>query len=146
VVRNDGDERSLANAARIIEATYEVPYLAHACMEPMNCTAHVTADGCEVWVGTQSPAAAQAAAARVLGVQADRVKVHVMYLGGGFGRRGDTDFVTQTVTAAKASGRPVKLIWNREEDIQHDYYRPAAAIRFRGGIDAEGKLTALDAL
>jgi isoquinoline 1-oxidoreductase beta subunit len=146
VVRNEGDaEAALASAARVIEATYEVPYLAHACMEPMNCTAQVTAEGCEVWCGTQSPQAAQAAAAKVLGVQADRVKVHVTYLGGGFGRRGDTDFVTQAVTAAKAAGRPVKLIWSREEDIQHDYYRPAAAIRFRGGLDAAGKLTALEA-
>ncbi len=146
VVRNDGDaEKSLAGAAKVIEATYEVPYLAHACMEPMNCTAQVTAEGCEVWCGTQSPQAAQSAAAEVLKVPADRVKVHVTYLGGGFGRRGQADYVAQAVTAAKAAGRPVKLIWSREEDIQQDFYRPAAAIRFRGGLDAAGKLTALEA-
>jgi isoquinoline 1-oxidoreductase beta subunit len=146
VVRNEGDaEKALANAARVVEATYEVPYLAHACMEPMNCTAQITAEGCDVWCGTQSPQAAQNAAAAVLGVKADRVNVHVTYLGGGFGRRGEADYVTQAVTAAKAAGRPVKLIWSREEDIQHDFYRPAAAIRFRGGLDAAGKLTALEA-
>jgi isoquinoline 1-oxidoreductase beta subunit len=114
-------------------------------MEPMNCTARVTDEGCEVWCGTQNPQAAQAAAAKVLGIPPASVKVHVQYLGGGFGRRGEADFVTQAVIAAKATkGRPVKLIWSREEDIQHDFYRPAAAIRFRGGLDAAGKLIALE--
>lgn len=146
LARNDGDVQSaLARAVTTLESSYEVPYLAHACMEPMNCTARVTDEGCEVWCGTQSPQAAQAAAARILNISPTRVKVHVQYLGGGFGRRGEADFVTQAVTAAKATGgRPVKLIWSREEDIQHDYYRPAAAIRFRGGLDAGGKLVVLE--
>ncbi len=146
VARNDGDvEAALASAAKRVEASYEVPYLAHACMEPMNCTARVTDAGCEVWCGTQNPQAAQAAAAEALGIPPARVKVHVQYLGGGFGRRGEADFVAQAVTAAKATnGKPVKLIWSREEDIQHDFYRPAAAIRFRGGLDAAGKLVALE--
>ncbi len=146
VARNEGDvEAALARAATTLEAVYEVPYLAHACMEPINCTARVTSDACEVWCGTQSPQAAQAAAAHVLGIPPSRVKVHVQYLGGGFGRRGEADFVTQAVTAARATGgRPVKLIWTREEDIQHDFYRPAAAIRFRGGLDSAGRLTALE--
>jgi isoquinoline 1-oxidoreductase beta subunit len=146
VARNDGDVQSaLARASTTLEAVYEVPYLAHACMEPMNCTALVSADGCEVWCGTQSPQAAQGAAARVLNIPPAQVKVHVQYLGGGFGRRGEADYVTQAVTAAKAAaGRPVKLVWTREEDIQHDTYRPAAAIRFRGGLDASGKLVALE--
>jgi isoquinoline 1-oxidoreductase subunit beta len=146
VARNDGDvESGLAHAAQRLEATYEVPYLAHACMEPMNCTARVSSDGCEVWCGTQNPQAAQTGAAKTLGIAPDRVKVHVQYLGGGFGRRGEADFVTQAVSAAKTTnGRPVKLIWSREEDIQHDFYRPAAAIRFRGGLDAGGKLVALE--
>ena len=146
VARNDGDvEAALARAAKRVDATYEVPYLAHACMEPMNCTAQVTEAGCEVWCGTQNPPAAQAAAAKALGIPPERVKVHVQYLGGGFGRRGEADFVAQAVTAAKAAnGKPVKLIWTREEDIQHDFYRPAAAIRFRGGLDANGKLLALE--
>ena len=147
VARHDGNvESALAGAAKRVESTYEVPYLAHACMEPMNCTARVTDDGCEVWCGTQNPQAAQTAAAAALGIPPARVKVHVQYLGGGFGRRGEADFVTQAVIAAKATnGRPVKLIWSREEDIQHDFYRPAAAIRFRGGLDAAGKLVALEA-
>jgi isoquinoline 1-oxidoreductase subunit beta len=146
IARNDGDvEAALARATTTVEATYEVPYLAHACMEPMNCTAQVTDEGCEVWCGTQSPQNAQAAAARVLGIPASRVRVHVQYLGGGFGRRGEADFVAQAVAAARTTGgRPVKLIWSREEDIQHDFYRPAAAIRFRGGLDASGRLVALD--
>jgi isoquinoline 1-oxidoreductase beta subunit len=146
VARNDGDvEAALARAATTLESAYEVPYLAHACMEPMNCTARVTADGCELWCGTQLPQATQAAAARALDIPPSRVKVHVQYLGGGFGRRGEADFATQAALAAKAAGgRPVKLIWSREEDIQHDFYRPAAAIRFRGGLDSSGKLVALE--
>jgi isoquinoline 1-oxidoreductase subunit beta len=146
VARNDGDvETALASAAKRVEAVYEVPYLAHACMEPMNCTARVTPTGCDVWCGTQNPQAAQQAAAKASGLPPDKVNVHVQYLGGGFGRRGEGDFVTQAVLAAKTTnGRPVKLIWSREEDIQHDFYRPAAAIRFRGGLDASGKLIALD--
>lgn len=146
VARNDGDvEAALARAAKRLDATYEVPYLAHACMEPMNCTARVTESGCEVWCGTQNPQAAQAAAARVLGIPPSKVQVHVQYLGGGFGRRGEADFVAQAVTAAKTTGgKPVKLVWTREEDIQHDFYRPAAAIRFRGGLDGSGKLIALE--
>jgi isoquinoline 1-oxidoreductase beta subunit len=113
-------------------------------MEPMNCTAEVTADGCEVWCGTQSPQAAQSAAAAVLDIPAERVKVHTMYLGGGFGRRGESDYVGQAVAAAKAAGRPVKLIWSREEDIRHDYYRPAAAVRFRASLAGDDSLSALE--
>jgi isoquinoline 1-oxidoreductase beta subunit len=146
VARNDGDvEAALSHAAKRVEATYEVPYLAHACMEPMNCTARVTESGCEVWCGTQNPQAAQTAAAKTLGIPPAKVQVHVQYLGGGFGRRGEADFVAQAVAAAKMTGgKPVKLIWTREEDLQHDFYRPAAAIRFRGGLDASGKLVALE--
>ena len=145
IARNDGDvPAAMGRAAKTMEAQYEVPYLAHACMEPMNCTARVDDSRCEIWCGTQTPQAAQAAAAAVLGIAPQLVKVNTMLLGGGFGRRGEADFVTQAVTAAKATGRPVKLIWSREEDIQHDFYRPAAAIRFRAGLDAEGNLTALD--
>jgi len=144
--RQDGDvESALARAAKTHEALYEVPYLAHACMEPMNCTAVVRGESCEVWCGTQSPQDVQSAAARVLKIPPSQVKVNVQYLGGGFGRRGAGDFVEQAVTAAKAvEGRPVKLIWSREEDIQHDTYRPAAAIHFRGGLDGAGSLIALE--
>jgi isoquinoline 1-oxidoreductase subunit beta len=145
VTRNDGDATKAFNAAASqIEADYEAPYLAHACMEPMSCVAQITANGCEVWCGTQSPQDAQQAAATVLGIPAARVNVNVMYLGGGFGRRGESDFVTHAVTAAKAVGRPVKLVWTREEDIQHDYYRPAAMVRLRAGFDETRKLVTLE--
>jgi isoquinoline 1-oxidoreductase beta subunit len=127
-----------------LEAVYEVPYLAHACMEPMNCTVRTDEAGAEVWCGTQSPQAAQHAAAAVLGIAPDKVKVNTLYLGGGFGRRGEADFVAQAAAAAKAAGRPVKLVWTREEDIQHDFYRPAAAIKFRAALDSEKKLKALE--
>jgi isoquinoline 1-oxidoreductase subunit beta len=145
LARHEGDVvAALEAAATTMEADYEVPYLAHACMEPMNCTASVDAAGCEVWCGTQAPQAAQASAATALDISRERVKVTTTYLGGGFGRRGQADYVAQAVIASRAAGRPVKLIWSREEDIQHDYYRPAAAIRFRAGLDANGELTALD--
>jgi isoquinoline 1-oxidoreductase beta subunit len=143
--RHDGDAgAALKAAAATLEALYEVPYLAHACMEPMNCTAQFDGTRAELWCSTQAPQAAQKAAARVLGIAPERVTVHSMYLGGGFGRRGESDYAAQAAAAAKAAGRPVKLIWSREEDIQHDFYRPAAAIRFRGGLDSAGHLVALD--
>lgn len=127
-----------------LEAVYEVPYLAHACMEPMNCTVRADETGAEVWCGTQSPQAAQHAAAEVLGLAPEKVKVNTLYLGGGFGRRGESDYVAQAAAAAKATGKPVKLLWTREEDIQHDFYRPAAAIKFRAAIDGDRKLKALE--
>lgn len=143
-LNNGAAERVLAAAGHVIESDYEVPYLAHACMEPMNCTAQVTSEGCEVWCGTQAPQEAQATAAEASGHPAERVKVHTLYLGGGFGRRGESDYVGQAVRAAKAAGRPVKLLWSREEDIQHDYYRPAAAIRFRASVAADNTVEALE--
>jgi isoquinoline 1-oxidoreductase beta subunit len=127
-----------------LEAVYEVPYLAHACMEPMNCTVRTDEKGAEVWCGTQSPQAAQQAAATVLKLAPDKVKVNTLYLGGGFGRRGEADFVAQAALAAKVAGKPVKLLWTREEDIQHDFYRPAAAIKFRAALDKGKKLKALE--
>jgi isoquinoline 1-oxidoreductase beta subunit len=133
-----------AAGAPTLEAVYEVPYLAHACMEPMNCTVRADKDGAEVWCGTQSPQAAQHAAAAVLDIEPDKVKVNTLYLGGGFGRRGEADFVAQAAAAARAAGKPVKLVWTREEDIQHDFYRPAAAIKFRAALDGERKLKALE--
>jgi isoquinoline 1-oxidoreductase beta subunit len=133
-----------AAGAPTLEAVYEVPYLAHACMEPMNCTVRADADRAEVWCGTQSPQGAQHAAAAVLGIEPDKVKINTLYLGGGFGRRGESDFVAQAAAAAKAAGKPVKLVWTREEDIQHDFYRPAAAIKFRAAIDGDRQLKALE--
>ncbi len=143
--RQDGDAKgALSTAASTLEAFYEVPYLAHACMEPMNCTARFDGKSAELWCSTQSPQAAQKAAAKVFGIAPERVTVHSMYVGGGFGRRGESDYAAQAAAAAKAAGRPVKLVWSRDEDIQHDFYRPAAAIRFQGGLDSAGRLVALD--
>ena len=125
VAKQQGDvAASLQAAAKTIEADYQVPFLAHATMEPMNCTVHVRADGCDVWVGTQVLARAQATAAKVTGLPLDKVVVHNHLLGGGFGRRLEVDYVTQAVRIAKQVDGPVKVIWTREEDIQHDIYRP----------------------
>jgi isoquinoline 1-oxidoreductase beta subunit len=145
VSRNVGDvSAALQRAAQRLEAVYEVPYLAHACMEPMNCTASVKGEYCELWCGTQSPQSVQGAVARALGIPPANIRVNILYLGGGFGRRGESDYGVQAALASKAAGRPVKLIWTREQDIQHDFYRPAAVARFRGGLDRDGKLIALE--
>jgi isoquinoline 1-oxidoreductase beta subunit len=136
-------DAAFAEAARTISADYSLPYLAHATMEPMNCTAEVRADGVEVWAPTQSQTLAVAATAKVAGVAESEVRLHTTYLGGGFGRRLEIDYVEQAVTLAKALRRPVQAIWSREEDMSHDFYRPAALIRMRGALDAKGKPTAL---
>ena len=144
VAKEEGDALAAIKAAgKVVEADYEVPYLAHACMEPMNCTAQVRPERVDVWVGTQNPEAVLAATAEITGVVLENVYVHNCFLGGGFGRRGNTDHVRQAVTVAKAlGGQPVQLIWSREEDIRHDWYRPMAAIRFRAALDANGQPTA----
>jgi isoquinoline 1-oxidoreductase beta subunit len=140
VGRNDGDvDRALGQAVKRIEADYEVPFLGHATMEPQNCTAHVTADLVEVWAPTQDGETALAIAADAAGVPPSKVVVHKMMLGGGFGRRGIfQDFVRQAVLIAKEVGQPVKLVWTREEDIRHDFYRPVASARMTAGLDANG--------
>jgi len=142
--RNDGDvERALAHAIKRVEADYEVPFLAHATMEPQNCTAQVTADVVEVWAPTQDGETALAIAADAAGVPPSKVVVHKMMLGCGFGRRGIfQDFVRQAVLIAKEVGQPVKLVWTREEDTRHDFYRPVAAARMTAGLDAGGTLIA----
>ncbi len=138
--RADGDvERALGQAVKRIEADYAVPFLGHATMEPQNCTAHVTADLVEVWAPTQDGETALAIAADAAGMSPDKVLIHKMMLGGGFGRRGIfQDFVRQAVLIAKAVGQPVKLVWTREEDIRHDFYRPVAMARMIAGLDANG--------
>ncbi len=140
VAKEEGDAlAALKAAAKVVEADYEAPYLAHATMEPMNCTAQVTPQRVDVWVGTQNPEGALAAAAEITGVAPENVYVHNCFLGGGFGRRFRNDDVRQAVAVAKAlGGRPVQLIWTREEDMRHDVYRPMAAIRFRAALDANG--------
>jgi isoquinoline 1-oxidoreductase beta subunit len=138
--RNDGDvDRALAQAAKRIEADYEVPFLGHATMEPQNCTAHVTPDQVEIWVPTQDGETALAIAADAAGVPAGKVVVHKMMLGCGFGRRGIfQDFVRQAVLIAKEVSGPVKLVWTREEDTRHGFYRPVASARMTAGLDADG--------
>jgi isoquinoline 1-oxidoreductase beta subunit len=140
-----GDARAaLQGAAKRIEGTYGTPFLNHATLEPMNCTALVTDHGVEVWVGTQNGDATLAAAAEAADVPLAQVKVNKLILGGGFGRRGFQDFTRQAVLIAKqVPGRPVKMIWSREEDMQHGYYRPITQCRLEGGLDAQGNLTAL---
>lgn len=132
----------LASSPRRIEAVYTLPYLAHAAMEPINCTADVRADGCEVWAPTQAQTFTQQAAMRITGLPATAVKVHTTFLGGGFGRRSETDFVVDAVEISKAVKAPVKVIWTREDDMRHDFYRPAAYARMRAGLSARGELMA----
>ncbi len=138
--RKDGDPASaLAGAAKKVEAVYESPFLAHATMEPMNCTVHVRRDGCEVWTGSQVLTRARAAVAKVTGLPLEKVVVHNHFLGGGFGRRLEVDYVTQAARIAKQVDAPVKVVWTREEDVQHDVYRPYYYDRFAAGLDAHGK-------
>jgi isoquinoline 1-oxidoreductase subunit beta len=142
VARNDGNaDGALASSTRTVDRVYEAPFLAHATMEPMNCTADVRADRCDVYVPTQGQTASHQAAAAASGLTADKVKVHTTYMGGGFGRRGEADFVIDAVETSKAVGRPVKVVWTREDDMQHDYYRPVSYARMWGSVDAAGKPT-----
>src|SRR5206468_1613394 len=137
--QNIGDVAgAMARAATRVEATYQVPFLAHATLEPMNCTVHVRPDGCEVWVGSQVLARAQAAAAKVTGLPLEKIVVHNHLLGGGFGRRLEVDGVTRAVQIARQVDGPVKVVWTREEDIQHDMYRPTFFDRLSAGLDAKG--------
>jgi isoquinoline 1-oxidoreductase beta subunit len=140
VVRAVGDvDASLKVAARTVEAVYQAPYLAHACMEPMNCTAQVRGGRCEIWAPTQSPQGVQRAAAQVSGLPVEAITVHVTYLGGGFGRRGGpVDYATEAVELAQQIARPVQVVWTREDDIQNALYRPATYNVLRGGLDARG--------
>jgi len=139
VAQNIGDvDKALASAATKVEAIYQVPFLAHATMEPMNCTVHVRPDGCEVWVGSQAIARCQAAAAKVTGLPLDKVVAHNHLIGGGFGRRLESDGVARAVEIAKQVDGPVKVVWSREEDIQHDMYRPYWVDRLTAGLDEKG--------
>ncbi len=127
---------------KTVEAVYELPYLAHATMEPMNCTAFVQARRCEVWVGTQDPQQAQFIASQVSGLPQSATTVHPMLMGGGFGRRAQTDFVAEAVQISKAISTPVQVVWTRDDDLQHDWYRPASYHHLRANMDAAGLLTA----
>jgi len=143
VARQVGDaNRTVSGAAKTLDAVYEVPYLAHACMEPMNCTADVRADECEIWVPTQAQTGVQRTAATITGLAPEKISVHTTFLGGGFGRRSEQDFVAEAVQLSKMAGAPVKLMWTREDDMQHDFYRPATYNRLSAGIGAKGALVA----
>jgi isoquinoline 1-oxidoreductase subunit beta len=143
--RNDGDvDKALQDAAKRIEAVYEVPYLAHAPMEPLNATAHYQPDRLDVWIGTQNALLTLTTAAKAAGLPPDKVFVHNCFCGGGFGRRSFNDEMVQAIQVSKTLGKPVKLIWTREQDITHDRFRPQAALRFRAGFAADGTPTALD--
>jgi isoquinoline 1-oxidoreductase beta subunit len=148
VGRNDGDAdaalaaaRGASGAVKTVERFYEAPFLAHATMEPMNCTADVRAESCDVYVPTQGQTASHQAAIAASGLAADKVKIHTTYLGGGFGRRGEADFVTDAVETSKAVKAPVKVVWTREDDMQHDFYRPYSYARMWGAVGASGEPT-----
>ena len=146
VAKEEGDAMvALAAGAKRHTAVYEVPYLAHATMEPMNCTAHVEADRCEIWAPTQNPQGTQQAAAQITGLPIENVTVHVTYLGCGWGRRSLTDFVEDAVETSMKAGAPVQVVWTREEDMRNDQYRPSSLIRFEGAVDEKGQLSALKA-
>jgi isoquinoline 1-oxidoreductase beta subunit len=135
----EGDaEASFDSAPTKVEAVYYAPLIAHAPMEPMNCVADVRPDRCEIWVPTQSPQQSQNAAARILDLPVDKVKVHVTLIGGAFGRRLQTDFVSEAVKVSKAIGVPVQVVWTREDDVRHDWYRPCTYNVFKAGLDGDG--------
>jgi isoquinoline 1-oxidoreductase subunit beta len=144
VLRRDGDvEEAFAHAHKVLEAAYAYPFLAHVDLEPQNCTAHCRPDGSvEIWAPTQNPAPGRALVASTLGVSESKVTVHLTRVGGGFGRRLKNDFMVEAAVISKMAGRPVKLLWNRRQDIQHDAYRPAGFHYFKAGLTAQGRLAA----
>jgi isoquinoline 1-oxidoreductase beta subunit len=140
VARHDGDAAAaIAQAAQKVDAVYEQPFQAHATMEPMNCTVQITRDGCDIWVGTQIPGRTQAAVMKVTGLKREQIRIHNHLLGGGFGRRLEYDGTVRAVQIAQQVEGPVQVIWTREEDIQHDMYRPYYYDRLSAGLDAQGK-------
>lgn len=142
--RNDGDVEAAFENGDIIEREYSVPYLAHATMEPMNAAAQFKDGRLDIWVGTQSPLYVKQGAAEVTGLDMDNIHIHTLMMGGGFGRRSENDYVKQAVEIAmETNGRPIKLLWSRENDMRCDVYRPMAAARFKGKLE-NGKLAALD--
>jgi len=140
VAQNIGDaDKAMASAATKLDAIYQVPFLAHAAMEPMNCTVHVRKDACEIWIGSQAMARVQAMAAKAAGVPPEKVIVHNHLIGGGFGRRLEADGAIRAVEIATHVDGPVKVVWTREEDIQHDMYRPYWFDRISAGLDTQGR-------
>ncbi len=143
VIRNDGDaDGAISSATKKVDVHYEFPFAAHATMEPMNCTVHIRPDGAEAWVPTQAPQWAQDVIAGVSGLPRESVIVHTTLMGGGFGRRYMGDFVMEAAQVAKITHKPVMVLWTREDDMQHDFYRPASYHHLSGAVDANGNLTA----
>ena len=139
-VRNDGDvDAAAAKSAKRVDAVYEVPFLAHATMEPMNITVHARGSDAEVWAPTQSPDWVQRTVAQILGLEPAKVTVHTTLMGGGFGRRYMADYPAEATQIAKVAGKPVQLVWSREDDMTHDFYRPSACHQMRGAVDQQGK-------
>ncbi|MFY0565614.1 molybdopterin cofactor-binding domain-containing protein [Archangium lansingense] len=146
VAATKGEATKVLGTAKVkLEAEYSTPFLAHTPMEPLNATAHVRPDGIEIWVGTQSHTLTKLLVSQATKVPQEKIVVHTTYLGGGFGRRAENDMVLQAVEASKAVGKPVKLIWSREEDVQHDFYRPASLVKMRAGLGEDGLPVALTA-
>ncbi len=143
IARKEGDAQSaLGSAAKKQEMTYRLPYLYHAQMEPMNCTADVRKDSCEIWAPTQFQTATLQFAQKETGLKPGQIKVHTTYLGGGYGRRSEIDFIEDAVRISKAAGKPVKVIWKREDDVKHGFYRPQTATKIEGGLNEKGRLIA----
>ncbi|ESQ77467.1 xanthine dehydrogenase family protein molybdopterin-binding subunit [Asticcacaulis sp. AC402] len=143
VTSSQGDvDAALAKAHKQVSADYGAPFLPHVNLEPQNCTVHVRADGVEIWAPTQNPGSGRDLVAKALGVAPEKITIHMIRCGGGFGRRLENDYMVEAAVIAKKAGVPVKLTWTREDDIQNDYYRPGAHVRLEGGLDAAGRLTA----
>jgi isoquinoline 1-oxidoreductase beta subunit len=143
VAQNEGDvETALAGASQTLEQSYRLPYLSHAQVEPINCTAHVEKDRCRIWIPTQGQTATQETAAGLTGLPVEKVEVMTLPAGGGFGLRGEQDPVVDSVMLSKSLGRPVKVIWSREDDFAHDYFRPASHCRIQAGLDTHGRMVA----
>ena len=142
-MRNDGDaDAAISSATKKVDVVYEFPFAAHATMEPMNCTVHIRPDGAEAWVPTQAPQWAQDVIAGVSGLPRDSVIVHTTLMGGGFGRRYMGDFVMEAAQVAKVTHKPIMVLWTREDDMQHDFYRPASYHHLSGAVDTNGNLAA----